>query len=148
MNHVSDRLVAYLAEELDPRTRAAVADHLAACAACAAELEECRRTWDLLETARVRAPRSPGAWEAVRARTTARPPWFFGAGPWVRRGWATAAVAAGLVFGVVVPTILAPGAADAEASDPVLAGTAWNDDAAGDLAGWWLATALDEEAGR
>jgi hypothetical protein len=57
-------------------------------------------------------------------------------------------VAAGLVFGVVVPTILAPGAADAEASDPVLAGTAWNDDAAGDLAGWWLATALDEEAGR
>jgi anti-sigma factor RsiW len=148
MTHVSDRLAAYLAEELDLRARAAVAEHLAGCAACAAEFEESRRAWDLLESARVEVPRSPGAWAAVRGRTTARPPWFFGAGPWVRRGWATAAVAAGLVFGAVAPMVFSPGAAEAETADPVLAGSAWNDDAAGDLAGWWLGSAADEEDGR
>lgn len=147
MTHVTDRLAAYLAGELDATARSAVDEHLAGCSACATELEETRHAWDRLEAARIETAAGPGVWEAVRERTVARPPWFFGAGPWVRRGWATVAVAAGLAVGVGVPTMLVPGTADAESTDPVLGGSAWNDDAAGDLAGWWLETATEEETG-
>ncbi|MCL6551865.1 MAG: zf-HC2 domain-containing protein [Firmicutes bacterium] len=70
-HHVVRRqLSAYLDEELRPEEAAAVRAHLAACAPCAAELEELRATRALLR--RLPAPQVPaGFLDDLRARLAA-----------------------------------------------------------------------------
>ena len=148
MKHVTDIMTAYLAEELAPADRARVEDHCAGCAACAAELEKTRRAWALLETADVTVNRNPRLWAAVRERTLDRDEWFFGARPWTRRGWATGALAAGLMMGVLLPGAFSPGEAEADPVDPILSGSTWNEDATEDLASWWLGDTGNEEDDR
>ena len=93
------------------------------------------------ETAAVEVPRNPRLWEAVRERTVAREEWFFGARPWVRRGWATGAVAAGLMMGVLLPGAFSPGEAEADPVDPVLSGSTWAGEGSTELSDWWLVEA-------
>lgn len=144
MKHVIDNMAAYLAGELAADESARLERHCADCPACSAELEEMRRAWDLMETAAVEVPRNPRLWEAVRERTVAREAWFFGARPWVRRGWATGAVAAGLMMGVLLPGAFSPGEAEADPLDPVLSGSTWAGEGSTELSDWWLVEAAAE----
>src|SRR5262245_34212674 len=69
--HVGERLSAYLDDELEPKVRAAVAAHLAACATCAGELEELRQLQaSLLETS-VPDP-GPAYWASFTNRVQVR----------------------------------------------------------------------------
>jgi len=84
--HVGERLSAYLDDELEPKVRAAVAAHLAACATCAGELEELRLLQaQLLETA---VP-DPGTayWSSFTNRVQARLPTAGASAPssWLER---------------------------------------------------------------
>jgi anti-sigma factor RsiW len=148
MKHVNDLMTSYLADELAPEDRARVEDHCSGCADCAAELAKTREAWDLVAAAAVTVDRNPRLWEAVRERTLGGDEWFFGARPWTRRGWATGAVAAGLLMGVLLPGAFSPGEAEAEPVDLVLTGSTWDEESTTDLAGWWLEDAGEEEGDR
>jgi len=148
MIHVYDNMTAYLAGELAPADRTRVEEHCAECADCSAELENMRTTWELVDSAAITVDRNPGLWDAVRERTVDRDDWFFGARPWTRRGWATGAVAAGLLMGVLLPGAFSPGEAEAEPMDLVLTGSTWNEDSTTDLGGWWLGEEVAEEDDR
>lgn len=137
MKHVTGHLAAYLGGELDQPTRALVDAHLAECAACRAELASFDQVWAMLDVA-ASAPVStgPGLWNGVRSRTVAvdpaRVPWFFGRGPWTRRGWAAVAVAAGVFVALVLP--------GGTGQD----GTGSTALASADSAGWLASTWLDD----
>ena len=107
MKHVVNRIQAYISGELDRDRNAAVEEHLNECPACRAEAERAREMWEMLGSAGVSSPATDGVWPAVRARTfgpeTHEREWFFGAGRLARTGLATAAVAAGLVLGILLP---------------------------------------------
>ncbi len=107
MKHVKDLIQAYVAGELDQDQKAAVKEHLTGCAECRAEVDRSRDLWDLLGAAEIHPPEGASVWPAVQARTLGLSDgsraWFFGNGPWMRTGLATAAVAAGLLVGVLAP---------------------------------------------
>ncbi len=115
MRHVSGLLPRWLGGELDTAEQAAVETHLAACAGCRGEADALAAVWhDLAQAAPPVGARS--VWPAVQARIAGpRPGWFFGSRPVMRAGLAAAAVACGLVAGVLLP----PGGT-AEAADPTL----------------------------
>jgi anti-sigma factor RsiW len=112
MKHVVENIPAYLAGELDGDRLAMVEAHLESCPACRAELEEVRTTWDLLEKVEAASSPASNVWPAVRARTmgqkTPERAWFFGTGNLARTGMATAAVAAGLALGILLPAGAVP----------------------------------------
>jgi anti-sigma factor RsiW len=103
MNHVHDRLAALAAGELTPAETDRVQRHLDECAACRREAAAQARLWEQLgET--VAAVAGPSVWPAVRERTIdGGTGWFYGPVGWARRGLATAAVAAGLLLGIMAP---------------------------------------------
>lgn len=107
MKHVANRIQAYISGELAGDQKAAVEKHLDECPACKDEVDRARETWEMLGT--MESPRSENGsvWPAVQARTFGRETsdrdWFFGAGNLTRTGLATAAVAAGLMLGVLLP---------------------------------------------
>lgn len=125
MKHVVNRIQAYISGELDSGRNAAVEEHLNECPACRAEAERAREMWEMLGSAGAPSPATGSVWTAVRARTfgpeTYEREWFFGAGRLARTGLATAAVAAGLVLGVLLPI-----GADREAgADSRLTDSSW-----------------------
>ena len=107
MKHVEEVIQNYLAGELGPVRAAAVEKHLAECPRCRREVEQARKLWNLIDAAEVVSVEEGSIWPAVRERTlvrkSARHQWFFGSGPWTRRGLAAGAVAAGLVVGLLAP---------------------------------------------
>jgi len=137
MKHVRELIRALVAGELDPDRTDAVQEHLAECAECRAEADRSRNLWNLLGAAEVSPAGSGSVWPAVRARTLGSPDetraWFYGKGPLIRTGLATAAVAAGLMVGVLAPAgsaeETAVGGASAEASwlleSSWLSGSSW-----------------------
>ena len=152
MNHVNDRTAAWLAGELGPNEKLDFERHVADCPSCSREVEEARRVWDLVEEGPAPAASRSSVWPAVQARTTRRDrsagDWFFGRGPWTRRGWAACSVAAGLAMGMVLPRLWTTGKVEADPLDPRLAGSSWQADGQDtDLATWWLSADYDEEDG-
>jgi predicted anti-sigma-YlaC factor YlaD len=107
MNHVREWIQAFVAGELDQEKKSAVEKHLAECAECRAEADRSVDLWEVLASADTRLPLTASVWPSVQARTLGQlsgsRAWFFGKGPWMRAGLATAAVAAGLAVGVLVP---------------------------------------------
>ena len=110
MTHVTDKIQSWLSGELAPEKAAALEQHLQVCPACAEEAAAARRLWTELEELAAVAPANSSrasVWPAVRARTVAAGdpgvPWFFGTGRLVRSSLAMAAVAAGLILGVLLP---------------------------------------------
>ena len=107
MKHVRDSIQAYVSGELDRERTAAVETHLADCDECRREAEQGRALWEMLGSVETEQPGGGSIWPAVRARTLEKNDairdWFFGGGLWARTGLATAAVAAGLLVGILVP---------------------------------------------
>ena len=107
MKHVTNRIQAFISGELDGEHQAAVEEHLNECSACRMEVDRARRLWDVLGAAGTPTVTTGSVWPAVQARTigreTSEREWFFGAGQLTRAGLATAAVAAGLMLGVLLP---------------------------------------------
>jgi anti-sigma factor RsiW len=125
MKHVTNRIQAYVSGELDHDLKTAVEEHLNECPTCRAEADQAREVWEMLGSAGRPSPATGSVWPAVHARTfgreTSEREWFFGAGRLTRTGLATAAVAAGLVLGVLLPV-----GADQEAgADSRLADSSW-----------------------
>jgi len=159
MKHVTDKIQAWLSGELDPAEARRVEAHLRECPDCAGEAAEARHLWETLGDLAGATPEIPGSiWEPVRERTLARRETgsrFFGPVQLVRSSLATAAVAAGLLLGILVPGT-EPGSMDggAEALDVAeeqvetlwLSGTSW----AGELTEFesaWLGVGQDDAAG-
>ncbi len=125
MKHYSQHIQAYISDELDSRSRAEMEAHLAGCSTCARELAEQRVLWESLDS--LAAPAAGASvWPSVQARTTrSAKGWFFGSTGWARSGLAAAAVAAGLMLGVLIPGGGGVGAGDALATDLDEAETLW-----------------------
>jgi anti-sigma factor RsiW len=125
MKHVRELIQAFVAGELDPDKTAAVQEHVAGCAECRAEADRSRDLWDWLGAVETSPPRTASVWPSVRARTLGSsdgaPAWFFGRGPWMRTGLATAAVAAGLMVGVLAPA----GSSDQTPVDGAVTDASW-----------------------
>jgi anti-sigma factor RsiW len=152
MNHVYNKTAAWLAGELEPTEKRDFEQHVASCPSCAREAEEARRVWNHVEEGPAPVASPYSVWPGVQARTTRRDrsagDWFFGRGPWTRRGWAACAVAAGLSMGMVLPGLWTGGTDEADPVDPRLAESSWLADGQDtDLATWWLAANYDEEDG-
>ena len=107
MKHVGDSLQAFVSGELSVEKRDAVEAHLVTCDQCRREEAEVRGLWNLLGEAEVDPPVDRSIWDTVRSRTLEKKEgsrdWLFGREPWTRAGLAAAAVAAGLVCGILVP---------------------------------------------
>jgi anti-sigma factor RsiW len=144
-DHVTDRLAAWLGGETSAGESVAITAHLETCAACRREADALRAAWDVLGAAEAPAAET-SVWPAVRARTTAGS--AGGAGLAVRLAWrgalATAAVAAGVLLGGLVPGGGVAVADDGEAFAWVEAGS-WSEDNSGSVAELWLAVGEEEE---
>jgi anti-sigma factor RsiW len=152
MKHVTDRLAAWLGDELEAAEAAALAAHLEVCADCRREAAQARADWALLEVAAVSAAeagaaRAPAIWPAVRARTFGRETagWFFGRSPATRMSLAVATVAIGVLCGRLTGSLSGPANAVAD-DDSGLAAvwleeSSWHDESSGGLADTWLALA-------
>jgi anti-sigma factor RsiW len=107
MKHVTNRIQAYISGELAGDRKAAVEKHLDECPACRDEVDRAHKTWEMLGTMETHGSENGSVWPAVQARTFGREKpereWFFGAGNLTRAGLAAAAVAAGLMLGVLLP---------------------------------------------
>ncbi len=108
MKHVTNMIQAYISGELDSVRKAEVEEHLNGCPSCRKEADQARGVWEMLSVAGVPTSTTGSVWPAVQARTfgrgTSEREWFFGAGNLTRAGLATAAVAAGLMLGVLLPS--------------------------------------------
>jgi anti-sigma factor RsiW len=154
MKHVIDRIPAWLAGELEPAVADRVAAHLQDCPDCAREAASIRGILDILTQADTDPDLRSSVWPQVQERTFGRGrspnSWFFGTGPLTRTAWASAAVAAGLLVGVLLPGggAVTPddAAADAALETLWLAESSWVDDGSGlGLTEIWLTAGQDEE---
>jgi anti-sigma factor RsiW len=157
MKHVTDRIQAWLSGELGGQEASSLEAHLEQCPACAEAAAEARRLWEMLAEADP-TPAGPSIWPEVRRRTVGAgqaDSWFFGTGSWARSSLATAAVAAGLLVGVIIPGSgerQIGGTAEAEPVDGDQVESLWLDDTSWDsgLSGLqtaWLATGDDLTTG-
>ncbi len=125
MKHVTNRIQAYISGELAGDRKAAVEKHLDECPACRNEVDRAHKTWEMLGTMESLRSENGSVWPAVQARTFGRETsdreWFFGAGNLTRTGLATAAVAAGLMLGVLWPV----GSDHNEAAESGLTDVSW-----------------------
>jgi len=125
MKHIANRIQAYLSGELASDQKAMLEKHLDECPACRAEVDQAREMWKMLDAMDTLPPATDSVWSAVHARTfgkkTSEREWFFGAGNLTRAGLATAAVAAGLMLGVLLPT----GSDHQEGLDSGLTDSSW-----------------------
>ncbi len=125
MKHVTNMIQAYISGELDSTRTAAVEEHLLECPSCRKEADAARGLWEMLGALDTSASDTGSVWPAVRARTFGRGnserEWFFGAGNLTRSGLATAAVAAGLMLGVLLPA----GSDQQEGGDSGMTESSW-----------------------
>ena len=133
MKHVRESIQAFVSGDLDRARSEEVRAHLAACPECRREADQVRDTWNLLGAAATEPAAAGSIWPEVRRRTVERTDhardWFFGHGAWSRSALATAAVAAGLVIGVLVPAGQAPDASAFDQEDDAwLADATWTSD--------------------
>lgn len=100
MNHVTDRLQAYLDGELTIEARRRIEAHLQRCAECRREAAAVRSVWQTVDAlAEPRLERS--VWPGVAARTAGRPRTLRPPAP-----LAAAALAAGLAIGLGIGGLL------------------------------------------
>ena len=125
MKHVTNMIQSYISGELDSVRTAAVEDHLNECSSCRKEADTARGMWEMLGALDTPPSDSGSVWPTVQARTFGRESsereWFFGAGNLTRTGLATAAVAAGLMLGVLLPA----GSDSQEGVDSAMTDTSW-----------------------
>lgn len=121
-DHPVDALSAYIDDDLDPATRATIAAHVAACAECAAVVEELTAVREQAAGLAAREDvASPEIWAGVAARLEPRAPSVV---PWYRRrfsvGLPELALAASLFAGVSAALLWrqAPGAGQAVNTPP------------------------------
>ncbi|MCP4571583.1 MAG: hypothetical protein GY838_04465 [bacterium] len=147
VDHVNDRLAAWLGDETSPEEAAAITAHLEDCDACRHEADALRTAWDVLGAVEVPAPQT-SVWPAVRARTTSRSAGGFGfTGHTVWRGaMATAAVAVGILLGSLAPGGNLAVADDNEEFATWLDAGSWSEDSAGASVALWLQVEEEEEA--
>jgi anti-sigma factor RsiW len=107
MTHEIQNIQAWLSGELSTESAALLEKHLKQCPDCARAAREASKVWDLLGGLEPAASAAgPSVWPAVRQRTLGKDEtgaWFFGTGRVVRSSLATAAVAAGLLMGFLLP---------------------------------------------
>lgn len=102
---VQDRLLLYLAGELEPREAARLCRHLESCARCTAMAEELAETQELVEKALATPARAPATldarvMESVRGLPSRRQPWPALSPPWIwQRRVAAGAAALSLLVG-------------------------------------------------
>jgi len=152
VKHVSESLQRYVDDELGPEARRAVDEHCAVCPECARALAELRQFWTGVESGAAPPPARP-LWPGVRARLEAQD------GGTGRRGtsrramtWGLsgAALAAGLVLGLIFGATAPPADSPVERAGSLLPGsdeTALFSAGEMTLGGLWLAAAQSEEAG-
>ena len=154
MKHVTDRISAWLGGELDSAEAADLEHHLELCPDCARAARESRAVWEALGAVTLAENQlsSPSVWPRVRARTfgeRADGSWFYGSSALVRGGLATAAVAAGLFFAVMLPSGELDGAgssSDLQVESLWLEDSSWTaDNQDYDLDRMWLSAGLDTE---
>lgn len=137
MKHVRELIQGYVAGELDRDQKGAVDAHLVSCPDCRREAEQATALWEMLGAGSVNHQGSRSIWPAVRARTQSGSgntrEWLFGNGPWTRSGFATAAVAAGLVAGILIPIGDGSGT-----SSPETEGSSWLVDSSWISGSSWL----------
>jgi len=125
MKHVTNMIQSYISGELDSVRAGEVEDHLNECSSCRKEADTARGMWEMLGALDSPPSDSGSVWPAVQARTFGRESsereWFFGAGNLTRTGLATAAVAAGLMLGVLLPS----GPDQQEGVDSGMTDTSW-----------------------
>ena len=125
MKHVTNMIQDFISGELDSSRTAAVEKHLNECPSCRKEVDSARGMWEMLGALDTSASDTGSVWPAVQARTFGRGnterDWFFGAGNLTRTGLATAAVAAGLMLGVLLPA----GSDHQEGGDSGMTDTSW-----------------------
>jgi anti-sigma factor RsiW len=125
MKHVTNMIQAYISGELDIARTAAVEDHLNECPSCRKEVDAARGMWKMLGALDTPPSGTGSVWPSVRARTfgrgTTEREWFFGAGTLTRAGLASAAVAAGLMLGVLLPA----GSDHQEGVDSAMTDASW-----------------------
>ena len=107
MNHVTDQIQAWLSGELSSTEAIRLEAHLLDCPECARSAEEAREFWDSLGSLGDHQTESGSSvWPGVRARTFGRKEAGFsitGGGRWVQPSLAAAALAAGLMLGIMIP---------------------------------------------
>lgn len=107
MNHVTDNIQVWLSGELSATEKSQLESHLENCPACARSAKEARDIWeDLGRLAERPSVSGASVWPAVREKTLDSKEtgsWFFGGGRLVQSSLATAALAAGLFLGILLP---------------------------------------------
>jgi anti-sigma factor RsiW len=157
MNHVDDKIQAFVAGELSGAELQLVADHVANCPACARGVAEARELWGLLGEAEM--PREmladvPAAsvWPAVQARTFGQARTFvqpggsllYGGGLWTKTGIAATALAAGLALAILLPSGDARQKVLASDSDTSWGSSFWVDEQSDSgFSTMWLTAAID-----
>lgn len=153
MKHVGNLIQAFVAGQLDEVESASVQDHLNCCAECKRLVRRESELWELLGQGRVSATHADSVWPAVRRRTVAAGRQAesrrFVSAVFSRTGAAAAAMAAGLLVGVLLPGGPVPEVA-AEDSDADLVtwltDYSWLDEEGGmDLGDLWLDAGLPDE---
>ncbi len=149
MKHVSDRIDALVAGELDQAEAQVVAEHVAGCPQCAREEARARDLWQQLAGLAV-PPELPSrsAWPDIQART------FGVAGNiepvrnrWGQAALATVALAAGLALAVLLPSAGPDKIMVATDDDPAWGSSFWlSEQSDSSLSEMWLAAA-DGESG-
>ncbi len=154
MKHITERIPAWLAGDLDQDAVTDLEHHLERCPDCARSAHESRALWEALGTVAFDeiSQSTPSVWSAVRTRTIAENisnSWFYGPSSLARVGLATAAVAAGLVFAVMLPgggLDEVPNPGDQQVETLWLEESSWAaTDQDYDLDKMWLSAGMDTE---
>jgi len=107
MNHITDQIQTWLSGELSTKEAARLEAHLLDCPDCARSAEESREFWESLGSLGENQTGSRGSvWPGVRARTLGQKEAgdsLTGGGRWVQPSLAAAALAAGLMLGILIP---------------------------------------------
>lgn len=159
MNHVIDKLEAWLANELSAEESNAVQLHLESCSDCATHAQELRQVWALLGTMDEGDSTRASIWPNVRSRTVGledgrqASDWLFGGGQALRAGLATTALAAGLALAFLLPageqsvvnTNVVAGLDENSDMEWLNDSTVFGSDSGGLLDQLWLGTGLENE---
>jgi len=148
MQHVDDRIEAFVAGELDETERRVVTDHLAVCPVCADRMARTQRVWDLLADVE-EPPRSFSAWSVIRARTVGHGGGsnLYGRKRWTQVVVASVALAAGLALAILMPIRPNDQAQLTVSEDSSWGSSFWLDEQTGTtFSELWLA-AVDEGSG-
>ena len=156
MKHVTPDIQSWLSGELSQQETSRFQAHLDQCPECTREAAEARKFWDGLDVVDIPAAAS-SLWPEVRRKTFGQDEKtfsFFGTGRVIQTSLATAAMAAGLMIGILLPGGSGPTVGgEVEAMDSGVAqletvwlsGSSWGSDFTDLATGWLIAGQADEQ---